>query len=265
MKKYSIALSTLFLIGSIFAAEPAKKNDVKDTKAEKKTEQTASQKHIGYPTSTNKYINDFANVIEAADADRTKNTLESLETQTGIQLCVVTINSMNDYQGTENSIEKFATNLFNTWGIGKKDKNNGVLLLVAVKDHKVRITLGSGYPSDYNGRMATVIKNDLVPFFKHDQYSRGIYEGSVAIVKAITKEETWFEHYKWDILVWIIIFIIVMVAISCFRSGKKGWGWGLLALGGGLLLLLWSMSSGDNKSDGFGGGKSDGGGAGGEW
>jgi uncharacterized protein len=56
-----------------------------------------------------------------------------------------------------------------------------------------------------------------------------------------------------------------MVAISCFRSGKKGWGWAVLALIGGLLLLLWSMSNGDKRSDGFGGGKSDGGGASDEW
>ena len=258
MKKYCIALSALFLIGSL-TAEPTKKVEVKDAKTEKKTEQT------GYPTSTNKYVNDFAKVIEAADAERLKNTLESLETQTGIQLCVVAINSMRDYQGTESTIEKFATNLFNTWGIGKKDKNNGVLLLVAVKDRKVRIALGSGYPSDYNGRMATVIKNDLIPFFKHDQYSRGIYEGSIAIIKTLTKEETWFQHYMWDIILWMLIFIIAMVAFSCFRSGKNGWGWGLLALIGGLLLLLWSMSSGDNKTDGFGGGKSDGGGSSGEW
>lgn len=261
MKKYGIVLSALFLISSI-TAEPTKKVEAKDAKTEKKTEQ---KKQTGYPTSTSKYVNDFAKVIEAADAERLKNTLESLETQTGIQLCVVTINSMSDYQGTESSIEKFATELLNAWNIGKKDKNNGVLLLIAVKDHKTKIALGRGYPSDYNGRMATVIKNDLVPFFKHDQYSRGIYEGSIAIIKTLTKEETWFQHYMWDIILWILIFIIAMVAFSCFKSGKTGWGWGLLALIGGLLLLLWSMSSGDNKSDGFGGGKSDGGGADGEW
>jgi uncharacterized protein len=172
---------------------------------------------------------------------------------------------MSDYQGTEKSIEKFATALFNTWGIGKKDKNNGVLFLVAVKNRKVRIALGSGYPSEYDKRMATIIKNDILPYFKQIQYSRGIYEGSMAIIKGITREETWFEHYKWDIAIWILIFIIAMVAFSCFRSGRRGWGWALLALIGGLLVLLWSMSNGDNKSDGFGGGKSDGGGAGGEW
>lgn len=265
MKKYGISLAALFLVGSMFAVEPTKKDEAKEIKPEVKTEQPAVQKHIGYPTSVNKYVNDFAKVIEAADTERLKNTLESLETQTGIQLCVVTIDSMSDFQGTEQSIKPFATGLFNAWGIGKKDANNGVLLLVAVKDHKVRITLGRGYPSDYDARMATVIKNDLLPFFKHNQYSRGIYEGSLAIIKTITKEETWLERHVWDIIIWILIFIIAMVAFSCFKSGKTGWGWGLLALIGGLLLLLWSMSSGDNKSDGFGGGKSDGGGADGEW
>lgn len=220
---------------------------------------------VGYPKSVNKYINDFAKVIDTTDAERIKSTLITLECQTGLHICIVTINDMANYQGTEKSIEKFATTLFNEWGIGKKDKNNGVLFLVALKNRKVRIELGSGYPKDYNARMASVIKNDIVPYFKQNQYSRGIYEGTMSIIKAVTREETWFEHYKWDILIWILITFLAMVVFSCFRSGRRGWGWAFIALIGGLLFLLWSMATSNNSSDGFGGGKSDGGGSSGDW
>lgn len=227
-------------------------------------EQNNITQMVGYPKSIDKYVNDFAKAIDSADAERIKKSLESVEEQTGIEICVVTINSINDYHGTESNFEKFATGLFNSWGIGKKDKNNGVLLLAAIKDRKVRIELGSGYPSSHNQIAAQIIKTDIVPYFKQSQYSRGIYEGSMALIKNFTKETSWFDYYKWHILLWILILICIGVAISCFRSGKKGWGWGLLALVGVFLLFLWSLSSG-NKSDGFGGGSSSGGGSSGDW
>lgn len=218
----------------------------------------------GYPNSINKYVNDFAKIIDQADAERIKKLVENVEEQTGIEICIVTINSIRDYQSTEPIFEKFATTLFNTWKIGKKDKNNGVLLLVAANDRKVRIELGSGYSSTYNQRAANIIKSDILPYFKQGQYSRGIYEGVQAIIKNVTREPTWTEKYLGIIIIFIIILIMVFMAISCFRSGKKGWGWAILAGIGALLLFLWYMSSG-NKSDGFGGGSSSGGGSSGDW
>lgn len=73
--------------------------------------------------------------------------------KTGIEAVVVTINSIGDYQTGDATIEAFATNLFNTWGIGHKKENNGVLILVAVKDRKARIELGKGYGREYDSAM----------------------------------------------------------------------------------------------------------------
>jgi uncharacterized protein len=252
-KMVSVLIVGMHLLGGVSAAT----NDAE------KLPQPASAT-IGYPKSVDKYVNDFAQVIDAADAQRIKDMLGSVEDQTGIEVSVVTINSMQDYQGTGSTIELFATALFNTWGIGKADKNNGILLLVAVKDRKMRIELGSGYPSSYDAVSAKIISTAIVPYFKEGQYSRGIYEGTLAIVKNFTKEQTWFEHYKWHLLMWLLIIICIGIAISCFRSGKKGWGWAMLAAAAGLLFFLWRMSSG-NKTDGFGGGKSSGGGSSGSW
>ncbi len=264
-QKYSSLFFGCFLLIQGACAEKQTDNKALDNKlSDTKVEQKTITQPMGYPKSIHKYVNDFANIVDQADAERIKKSLESVEEQTGIEICVVTINSIGDYQGTEKNLEKFATGLFNTWGIGKKDKNNGVLLLVAVKDRKVRIELGAGYPQSYNQIASRIIKTDIVPYFKQGQYSRGIYEGTMAIIKNLTKEISWFDRYKWDLLLWLLIFICVGIAISCFRSGKKGWGWGLIAMIGVLLLFLWSLSSG-NKSDGFGGGSSSGGGSSGDW
>ena len=258
---------SLLLVGCLLWFQGTYATKQPDANIEKQTapiEQKDATHMVGYPKSSAKYVNDFAKAIDTADAERIKQALESVESQTGIEICVVTISSMLDYQGTETTIEKFATALFNTWGIGKKDKNNGVLLLVAVKDRKVRIELGSGYPASHNQIAAQIIKTDIVPYFKQGNFSRGIYESSMAIVKNLTKEVSWFDYYKWDLLLWLLIMICVGMAISCFRSGKKGWGWGLIAMIGVFLFFLWNLSSG-NKSDGFGGGSSSGGGSSGDW
>lgn len=261
MKKILLATVLVMFYHAGYSANTEEKATTTD---QKNIPQTNVTQMIGYPKSESKYINDFAKSIDAADSERIKKSLESVEEQTGIEICVVTINSIQDYKETDANFEKFATELFNNWGIGKKDKNNGVLLLAAIKDRKVRIELGSGYPRSHDQIAAQIIKTDIVPYFKQGQYSRGIYEGSMAIVKSLTKEVSWFDYHKWDLLLWLLIFICIGVAISCFRSGKKGWGWGLLAVAGALLLFLWSLSS-NNKSDGFGGGKSSGGGSSGDW
>ncbi|MGE5458324.1 MAG: TPM domain-containing protein, partial [Methanococcaceae archaeon] len=125
----------------------------------------------GMPEPTNNYVNDYANVITDANKESIKSMLKSVESQTKTEIVVVTINSVSDYRnvpetetvdysindgitttvtsdepaGTTESIEEFALDLFNTWGIGDKEKNNGILILVAVEDRRCRIQLGGGY------------------------------------------------------------------------------------------------------------------------
>jgi uncharacterized protein len=257
------------LIGCVLSLHQAYGDTTPDTlnkNSEVQREQTTATQTPGYPQIINKYINDFAKVIDDADAERIKNKLDSVEDQTGIEICVVTINSMQDYQDQKITIEQFATGLFNTWGIGKKETNNGALLLVAIKDRKLRIELGSGYSESLDSAAAKIIKSEIIPYFKHEQYSRGIYEGTMALVKKLTIEESWLDHYKWHLLVWLLIALCAGISISCFKSGKKGWGWGLLALIGVLLLFLWKLSSSKKSGGGkFGGGRSSGGGSSGSW
>jgi uncharacterized protein len=139
-----------------------------------------------YPQPSDLYVNDFAGLLTTQDAANVKNLFVDLKNDTGIEAVVVTVNSIQDYETGAATFEAFATNLFNTWGIGDKTKNNGVLLLVAVKDRKVRIEVGSGYESSENEAMQEIINEHIIPSFRNDNYSQGIYRGARAIVGKLT-------------------------------------------------------------------------------
>jgi uncharacterized protein len=140
----------------------------------------------GYPTRIDPYINDYAQVISAEDAGNIRQVLSDLKSRKGVELVVVTVNSIGDYQMGDTTIESFATHLFNTWGIGDAQRNDGVMLLVAIKDRKLRIELGRGYGSGHSPEMQSIIDNTIVPDFKQSAYSRGIYRGVKAIADQIT-------------------------------------------------------------------------------
>ena len=226
---------------------------------------TAAQGQGGYPPAADDYVNDYADVLSEADAEAIHKMFEDLEYQTGIEAVVVTIDSIGDYDTGDAAIEDFATNLFNTWGIGHKKENNGVLILVAVEDRKCRIELGAGYGRKYDAVMKQVIDERMIPYFKAGDYSRGIYEGSRAVIEKVTKKVSWFSFYKWHILIGLLIVVCIFAGISCMRSGKKGWGWAFFAAAGILLLFLLRMFAKGKSSSGFGGGSSFGGGASGSW
>jgi uncharacterized protein len=136
----------------------------------------------GYPPRSDLYINDFAKVIDAEDASNLRQALSELKSSKGIELAVVTVNSIKDYPTGDATFEAFATHLFNTWGIGDAKRNDGVMLLIAVKDHKLRVELGKSYGSGHSTEMQSIIDNTIVPDFKQGAYSRGIYRGVKAIV-----------------------------------------------------------------------------------
>ena len=140
----------------------------------------------GYPEPQDSHINDYANLLNSADHTNVNDLLVKLRQEHGIEATVLTIDSINDYDTNDSSLEAFATNLFNTWGIGDPNKNNGVLLLVAVNDRKVRIELGNGYENSYNDEMQEVINEHILPSFRNGNFSQGIYRGTRAIVGELT-------------------------------------------------------------------------------
>ena len=88
----------------------------------------------GYPPPVDKYVNDYAGVLDLIAEDALRDDLSRLDNQTGIEMTVLTVDSIYDYGTGDPTIESFATNLFNTWGIGDRTRNDGILILVAVRD-----------------------------------------------------------------------------------------------------------------------------------
>jgi len=139
-----------------------------------------------YPRRADQQINDYASVLAEADKTAIHSVQTALLRDRGVELVVVTIASINDYDVADKTIEAFATSLFNSWGIGDQRRNDGVLLLVAVRDRKVRIEVGSGYGANYNSAMQRVIDEDMLPSFRVGKYSEGVANGVRGIQAALT-------------------------------------------------------------------------------
>ena len=134
--------------------------------------------------TTDFYVNDYAKLLN----DETKNyiisTNKSLYNQTGSQIVVVTVPSLNG-----NSLEEYATELFRNFGIGSKDKNNGVLLLLALEERQFRIEVGYGLegilPDAKTGRIQDEY---IIPYLKEDNWNDGIKNGYSAVLNIVAEE-----------------------------------------------------------------------------
>ncbi len=140
-----------------------------------------------FPPLTGRVV-DEAHIVPQPAAARMTAKLASLESQSGIQLVVATVNSL---AGDE--IEPYANALFRAWGLGEKTKNNGVLLLVAPNEHKVRIEVGYGLEGTLTDALAKIIiANAMVPRFKSGDFGGGIERGVDDIITVlITDSSEW--------------------------------------------------------------------------
>jgi uncharacterized protein len=140
--------------------------------------------HADFPRPAG-FVNDYANVIQAGTREKLEGSLDALEKKTGVEIAVVTVKSLDG-----RPIEDYAVDLYQTWGIGKKDKDEGALILVAPEDRKVRIEVGYGLEGALNDAMAgRIIREAMIPFFKEGDFTRGIVAGSQAVAAIALKEK----------------------------------------------------------------------------
>lgn len=138
-----------------------------------------------YPDYTETYVNDFADLLSDVDEDRIRDKLIELREKKDIEFTVVTINTMSDY-GHSGAIEPFATGLFNYWGVGDAQRNDGVMMLIARFDREMRIEVGAGYGARMNKPMQIVIDSNILPYFRRDDYIGGIEEGVDEVILELT-------------------------------------------------------------------------------
>ncbi|NLR65547.1 TPM domain-containing protein [Chitinophaga varians] len=223
-------------------------------------------------------VNDFAGILLKDEDERLEQKLVAYDDSTSTQIAIVTLKSVGDYD-----VSQVALKILRDWGIGRKGKNNGILILVSMEDRKIRIETGYGM----EGAVPDAVANEIIaqiikPAFREGQYYQGLDKAVDAIIKAAAGE------YKGDprqskpgispgaIFLLILVIVIIISIISRGGGGgggttynrRGGWIWPVIGSmggfgrgdGGG-----WSGGGGGGGFGGFGGGSGGGGGASGSW
>jgi uncharacterized protein len=246
------------------------------------------------PPALTQPVNDFANVIDATSREELDRRIRALKEATGDVLVVATVKTFQPY-GT---IEEYAVKAFENGGrgIGEKGKDNGMLLLVAVDDRKVKIEVGYDLegviPDGYAGQ---TIREAIAPAFRRGAYGEGLLAAATRLINRIgesrgvaipnvpveraTAAPRGASRFPWTLIFWIIVMLIVS-SRGNRRRRRRYWGngpwsnWtgGVGSFGGG------GFGGGSGGSfggggggfggggfGGFGGGRSGGGGSSGSW
>lgn len=219
-----------------------------------------------YPSSVG-WVNDFANVISADDGRQMSNLIQELKDKTKAEIAVATVPTIG-----EEVIETYAVRLFERWKIGEKGKDTGVLILLAIKERKVKVEVGYGLEGVIpDGLAGQIIDQTMLPYFKTGDFSSGLKNGTMEVVRIIAKEynveiegalnvnrkigdqKTGFFEFLF-LLIFGIFFFIGSMRRRYFYSGTGGYRGGGFSGGG--------FSGGFGGGfGGFGGGFSGGGGA----
>jgi len=220
-------------------------------------------------------VNDYAGVLTDDQEVELENLLRQTETGTSSQVVLLTIPTLED-----EVLEDFAIRVAETWKLGQKEYDNGVLLLIAMAERKIRIEVGYGLESILtDAKCAYIIRKLMVDHFRAGDNYAGIKAGLTSITGIINKEfdispeelekfkkeseGTSGRHFPFGIIVFIII-----VVLSSLKKGTRGGGvgssapWIFFGGGGGF-----SSGGGGFSGGGFsgGGGSFGGGGSSGGW
>lgn len=219
------------------------------------------------PDPKNFYVDEAGLLTESA-AQSINKIAGTLWQEERVPIIVVTINSLQAHDAVGHTIESYAHELFNHWGIGSERRNYGILLLISIGDRKARIELGAAWGSTYNYKAQEVMNNLIVPNFKRGEFSEGIVAGVNGLDAMARGLNLPKPKPPWGaILLYVALSALVVgVIISLFKSGRNGWGWALIvAVVVILFFLLRAMAQSGGSRGAFGGGFSGGGGASGSW
>ncbi|MCD2500648.1 TPM domain-containing protein [Clostridium sp. NSJ-145] len=237
-----------------------------------------------FPDPTNlKYFNDYTNTIDYSTAKQIVSIGKELEDKTSAQAIIVVINSTNGAP-----IEDYANKLFRTWGIGKKTKDNGLLILLAINDKSWRIEVGRGLEGAIPDALTNrIMQTTAKPCFINGNYSEGLLnsysifsdyiasEYDVTLEKSlnITLPNEGTQSGEKEVKIAVSLFLILIFADIFLNRGRVS--------SSILHLLFWNNffngngrggpggfgggSSGGGGFGNFGGGSSNGGGSSGNW
>lgn len=227
-----------------------------------------------YPSPTsNKYLNDYAGVVDRKSSRQITTLGYELEKQTGAEAVIVTVNSLESI-----SIEEYANGLFRKWGIGQANQDNGLLILLAVQDKAWRVEVGRGL----EGRLPDALTNRVMTELGRERFIEGEYGKGLAEVYSVFCDEIAAEY---GVTLTHSLHTVLPTQNPILRQRRSPIPYfmimGVLLLDllfnrGRLLgfigqMIFWSSLSGRNRRGGprgpggFGGGSSNGGGSSGKW
>ncbi len=229
----------------------------------------AGAKRAGFPRPAG-YTGDFAGVIAPGYRQNIEALATELERKTSAEIAVVTVNNLDGMD-----IDSYAVDLFEEWGIGKRGKDNGLLVLFAMEEKKVRIEAGYGLEGIIpDGLAGDIIRQKMLPAFREGKYGLGLFSGAAVSAGLIAREAG---------VELSILSGIPAERLQVKKTGKGGILGKLLYLfilfmffGGRMIFFpmmlgggFWSGGrggfGGGGGFGGFGGGLSGGGGASGSW
>ena len=232
-------------------------------------------------------VNDFARVIDAASATELEKRIRALQAATGDVVVVATVETIAPF-GT---IEEYAVKLFERAGVGARDKDNGVLIVLATQERRVRVEVGYGLEEFItDGFSGDTIREEMLPAFRQGRYGPGLLTGATRIIQRIADRRgvTLADVPRparppvqgpsgAGLLVALVVLIIVINIIKRGGGGPRfrgrrgstwsGWHGGIGGFGGGFGGggFGGGFGGGGGGFGGFGGGGSGGGGASGRW
>ncbi len=215
---------------------------------------------FAYPSApTRGYVVDMTNTLSPLAIEKINSLGAELERKSGAEIAVLLIPSIEG-----RNIEEYGLEVLRGWGIGDREKNNGVLLLMVKDDRKVRLEVGYGLEGAINDAKAgEILDKYAVSYFKGGQYEEGILNtyGAVADIVAeeykvtlenpsIVPKETSTsgeDNYWTDFTVFVGVVILIVLDMVFFKGRITFFLLGLMSRGG-------SSRNGDNSRGGFGGG-----------
>ncbi|MFK4056333.1 TPM domain-containing protein [Brevundimonas sp. NPDC046655] len=228
---------------------------------------------IKFPALTGRVVDD-AQLLSPEQEQALTGKLAALEQQTGDQLVVVTLPSLQDQE-----IEDFGYQLGRHWGIGQKENDGGALLIVAPNERKVRIEVGYGLEGVLTDAYSSlIIRKDILPAFRQGDYAAGIIAGTDAIIAQLTADPAEAQARAAEaksaaserekpilpaLIIFLIFFFLFISLVGAAAGGRRRHG-----KGDGLTpILIWAASEalknqgrGGRGGGGWGGGGGFGGG-----
>jgi Beta-propeller domains of methanol dehydrogenase type len=208
-------------------------------------------------------VHDDAKVLRAETADALELKLKAHEDSTSNQIALLIIESLDG-----EVIEEYSLKVVEKWKLGTKSKDNGVLLLIAINDHKMRIEVGQGLEGVLTDALCNrIIRNEMAPNFRRDDYDAGVNAAVEAIIKAIAgeyaadEEEGWDPQNTWLIVIAVLIFLIPLVyafykefkSPSATSASDKSDSTTTSSFGSSSSSSSWSSSSSGSSFSGRGG------------